>query len=287
MVRRREPGWLEESRLPLNSLTNIAAWDDPEWRAVSRLLGLSQDSGWFHRKAFEWTHCIYGLERLDALGPGRRVLGGAAGPECTLYSLAHRSEFTVATDLYSRGFTDSHAQEANPDFLTRPEKYAPFPYRTQRLIAFPADALALPFESDSFDVVYSLSSSEHFGGHDRAAQGMREMARVLKPGGIACVATEYVLRGPQHNEYFNAADLDHWVIGASPDLRLVEPLDRSEPPQEFFDDPVPLPEDPHHHPHVVLRLGDVMFTSVVLFFEKPRRDALGRVRDKIRLLTSR
>lgn len=277
----------DQSRLPLNSLTNIDAWDDPEWRAVSRLLGLSQDDGWFHRKAFEWTHCIYGLERLHALGPDRRVLGVAAGHECALYYLANRSEITVATDLYRGAFADSHAREADPDFLTEPEKYAPFPYRRERLVPLPADALALPFDAATFDVVYSLSSIEHFGGHDRAAQAIREMARVLKPGGIACVATEYVLRGPQHNEYFDANDLDHWVIGASPDLRLVGPLDRTEPPQKFFDDPVPLPGNPHHHPHVVLQLGDVMFTSVVLFFEKPRRDPVGRVRDKIRSLTAR
>jgi SAM-dependent methyltransferase len=286
-VWRRDPGLFDESRLPLNSLTNIAAWDDPEWRSVSRLLGLSQDEGWYHRKAFEWTHSIYGLERLHALGPDRRVLGVAAGHECTLYYLANRSRLTVATDLYRGGFADSHAQEADPEFLTRPERYAPFPYKRDRLAPLPADALALPFEAESFDVVYSLSSIEHFGGHDQAARGIREMARVLKPGGVACVATEYVLRGPQHNEFFNAADLDHWVIGAAPDLQLVEPLDRTEPPSRFFDDPVPLPDDPYHHPHVVLRLGDAMFTSVVLFFRKTPRDRLGRVRDKVRSLAPR
>ena len=270
--------------LPLNSLTNVAAWDDPEWRGVSRSLGLSQDEGWLHRKAYEWTHCIYGLERLGVLGATRRVLGVAAGHECTLYYLANRSEVTIATDLYAGGFADSHAAEANRDFLTQPEKYAPFPYRSEGLIALPADALALPFDRGSFDVVYSLSSIEHFGGHHRAAEGIREMARVLKPGGICCLATEYVMRGPQHNEYFNASDLDHWVIGASADLRLVGPFDRSEPPQQYFDDPVPLPENPYHHPHVVLRRDDVLFTSVVLFFEK--RGRRRRLVDKVRSLVA-
>jgi SAM-dependent methyltransferase len=283
----RRDGLFDQSTLPLNSLTNVAAWNDPDWRAVSRLLGLSQDEGWFHRKAFEWTHCIDGLERLHALGPDKRVLGVAAGHECTLYYLANRSLVTVATDLYRGGFADSHAQEANPDFLARPQDYAPFPYRTDRLLPLPADALRLPFDDDSFDVVYSLSSIEHFGGHDRAAEAVREMARVLRPGGVACVATEYVLRGPQHDEYFNARDLDHWVIGASGDLRLVEPLDRTEPPQEFFDDPVPLPDDPFHHPHVVLQAGPTMFTSVVLFFEKRHRSAGRRFQDKVRRLTAR
>lgn len=267
--------------LPLNSLTNVHAWRDPEWRAVSRLLALSQDEGWFHRKAFEWTHCVYGLERLNALGPGRRVLGVAAGHECTLYYLANRSEITVATDLYSGGFVDAIAGEADPDFLNNPDRFAPFPYHEDHLLPMPANALALPFASNTFDVVYSLSSIEHFGGHGGAAQGVREMARVLKPGGIACIATEYVLRGPPHHEYFNSADLDRWVIKACPELRLVEPLDLTEPPEEYFADPVPLPDDPLHHPHVVLRLGEVMFTSVVLFFEKRRRNPLRRAAAKI------
>ncbi len=42
------------------------------------------------------------------------------------------------------------------------------------------DALALPFEDARFDVVYSLASIKHWP--DRA-QGIREVFRVLKPGG--------------------------------------------------------------------------------------------------------
>jgi SAM-dependent methyltransferase len=260
--------------LPLSCLCHPRAWDDPDWRSVGRLLGLPQEEGWLHRKAFEWTQCVYGLERMGALGRGRRVLGVAAGHECILYYLANRSDLTVATDLYQGDFTVSLAGEANPDFLTDPEKFAPFVYRQQCLAGLPADALRLPFRAGSFDVVYSLSSIEHFGGHDRAAEAVREMARVLRPGGVACIATEMVLEGGQHPEYFTREDLDHWVIGASTDLALVEPLDETYPPQEYFDDPVLLCEDPLKQPHVVLAVDDWRFTSVVLFFRKRSRAML-------------
>lgn len=46
------------------------------------------------------------------------------------------------------------------------------------------DALALPFEDERFDLVYSIASIKHWP--DRA-QGVREIFRVLKPGGTMVV----------------------------------------------------------------------------------------------------
>ena len=48
--------------------------------------------------------------------------------------------------------------------LTDPASHAPFPYREDRLEVVYADARELPFPDESFDVVFSLSSIEHFGG---------------------------------------------------------------------------------------------------------------------------
>lgn len=60
-----------------------------------------------------------------------------------------------------------------------------------------ADAISLPFESKSFDVLVSLCSIEHFGlgryGDSFDAQGdltgFNEMWRVLKPGGLLIFTT--------------------------------------------------------------------------------------------------
>jgi SAM-dependent methyltransferase len=238
-----------------------------------------------HRKAFEWAQCVYGLERLGALGDNRTALGVGAGHECVLYYLANRTKLTVATDLYRGEFADSLASEANPDFLTDPDKFAPFHYRQACLEALPANGLALPFRAESFDVVYSLSSIEHFGGHDKAAEAVREMARVLRPGGIACIATEFVLSGGQHAEFFTLTDLNHWIIGASAELELVEPLDTTPPPTVYLEDPVRLPDEPLRTPHVVLAADGWLFTSVVLFLRKRRRStALRATASRLRLL---
>lgn len=254
--------------LSLNRMPHPKLWDDPEWRTVGRILGLSQDEGWYHRKAFEWTHCIYGLERLEALGPLATVLGVGAGHECVLYHLANRSRLTVGTDLYSGDFVDSISSEADPEFLTNPQKFAPFRYREEALVGMPADGCRLPFADGTFDVVYSLSSIEHFGGHPAAAQAMAEFGRVLRVGGIACIATELVLSGGPHPEYFTMPEIHEWLIDPS-GLALVEEIDPELPPQQYLDDPVRLPEEVLRTPHLVLEAGGVLFTSLILFLRKP------------------
>lgn len=47
-----------------------------------------------------------------------------------------------------------------------------------------ADVRALPFRDGSFDAIYSMGTIEHF---DETEQAVAEMARVLKPGGVAIV----------------------------------------------------------------------------------------------------
>jgi len=255
-------------RLPLNSVCHPDFWADPEWRTYGRALGLPQDEGWLHRKAWEWTQCAYGLERLGALGPTKWALGVGAGHERVLYYLANRTSLTVATDLYAGDFADSPAEEADKAFLYEPDRFAPFPYYRDRLLGLPADGCYLPFRGGAFDVVYSLSSIEHFGGHERASQAMREMCRILRPGGVACVATELVLEGGPHPAYFSPEDLRDYVIEPS-GMTLVEPLSDLRPPPEMLADPVKLPEEYLRTPHVVLQDGQWKFTSVCLFLIKP------------------
>ena len=52
------------------------------------------------------------------------------------------------------------------------------------LYAAAADVRALPFSDASFDAIYSMGTIEHF---EETEQAVREMARILKPGGHAIV----------------------------------------------------------------------------------------------------
>jgi SAM-dependent methyltransferase len=261
--------------LSLNRVCRPDVWDDADWMALYRALALPPGEARFHRKGFEWTHCVYGFERLGVLGPSCRALGVAAGHEPVLYYLANRTALTVGIDLYSGDFAAGGAEEAAPDILTDPERYAPFPYRREGLALLPADALRLPFRSKSFDVVFSLSSIEHFGGHAAAAHAVREMDRVLRPGGVACIATEYVLEGKDHHEFFNEAQLRDHVLAAAA-LVPVDQLDLRPPPRAFFDDPI-RPPDVLRVPHIVIDVEGTFFTSVVLFLRKPTLSGWARL----------
>ncbi|HZS16118.1 MAG TPA: class I SAM-dependent methyltransferase [Candidatus Dormibacteraeota bacterium] len=252
----------------LNAVCHPDFWSDPEWLQVQRALELPRGDDEQHRKRFEWVQCVFGLERLGVLGPRATVLGVGAGHERVLFYLANRSRLTVATDLYTGAFTDSPAAEADPDFARDPDHYAPFPYRRDHLAVLRADGTRLPFRANAFDAVYSLSSIEHFGGHAAASVAMREMARVLRPGGVACVATELVLAGGEHPEFFTPEALQHHVVEQS-GLVPVERLHHKPLPQELLDEPVWLDGDIYKNPHLVLGRGEHRWTSVVLFLRKP------------------
>ena len=267
LARIPEPDPDTTPRTALNRLCGPDAWADPAWLMVNPALRLPDGDHRYHRKAFEWTHCAYGLEQLGALRGDARVLGVAAGHECLLYYLANRVGRVVAVDLYRGAFSGGLATEADPMFLHAPWTYAPFPYRTDALTPMPADALHLPFADASFDVVFSLSSIEHFGGHGGSARGMREMARVLRSGGVLCVATEWILAGGDDAEFFTPAAFRRHVVD-TPGVALIGDLDETPPAAELVDDPVWVSGDVERTPHLVMGRGPLRWTSVVVFLRR-------------------
>ncbi len=71
-----------------------------------------------------------------------------------------------------------------------------------RLYLEQQDARALTYEDASFDAVYSISVVEHIPGHGDSA-ALREMGRVLRPGGRACLTVPF-----HHRDYGET-----WVAG--------------------------------------------------------------------------
>ncbi len=251
----------------LCELANPAKWDNPEWRAVLRSLGEPAEKMSMHRKAYEFAQTVYGLQRLGRLTSDARVLSVGAGHEKILYWLANRVGFVVATDLYEgRWQADSRAREGDDTVLRRPEEYAPFPYPVEKLAFLKMDGRRLAFRSGTFDVAYSLSSIEHFGGLPGARDAVVEMARVLKPGGMLVLATEYALsERAEGAEVFTAAELRQLVD--HPSLRLVEPIDEGVW-SRYETAPVDLRVNPYQTPHLVVKDGETVFTSVMMFLEK-------------------
>lgn len=249
----------------LCELANPAKWDNPEWVEILTGLGLATDKLSMHRKPYEFAQLIYGCRRLGALRPDSSIVSIGAGHELVLYWLANYAAEVVATDMYEGVWQDIQGREGDPDVLANPDDYAPFAYRKDHLRFMKMDGRHLTFPDSSFDIAYSLSSIEHFGGMEGAAATIREMGRVLKPGGILALATEYVLHGPPHAETFQPAEFTRLID--QPRLELVSPIDTRVYDRYSFT-PIDLYTNPYQSPHMVVRFNDTVFTTVFVFLRK-------------------
>jgi SAM-dependent methyltransferase len=193
------------------------------------------------------------------------VLSVGAGHELVLYWLANHTGRVVATDMYEGVWQQVQGREGDPDVIDRPDEYAPFPYRQDHLVFMKMDGRSLAFRDGVFDIAYSLSSIEHFGGIGGATATIREMARVLRPGGILALATEYVLEGPPHEETFQPDEFRALID--QPTLELVQPIDdRVYDRYEYA--AIDLYKNPYQAPHMVVRFNETVFTTVMVFLRK-------------------
>jgi SAM-dependent methyltransferase len=242
---------------------------DPLWQDLLRQLKPNwQAEGALHRKYWEWGLGLYGLHTLGCIRPDAVALGVGSGIEWPLFYLANRVQRVHATDLYS---VESHFEGPDPTVAANAARVAPFPYRREALLFQRMNALDLRFDDATFDFVFTFSSIEHFGGHAGAALATQEIARVLKPGGIAAIATELIVNGPRHPEFFMPGDLEPCFVGTS-GLQLVEPLDLRID-DELISNPVRFEYPPGFKgdtgPHTSVVCGNLTFTSVEFFLRKP------------------
>src|ERR1700682_4554202 len=134
----------------LCELANPAKWDNPEWLAILRSLGLSDDKATMHRKPYEFAQLVYGCRRLGALRDDSAVISIGAGHELVLYWLANHARRVVATDLYEGAWQDVQGREGDPDVIRKPEDFAPFPYRRDHLVFMKMDGRRLAFRDGTF-----------------------------------------------------------------------------------------------------------------------------------------
>jgi SAM-dependent methyltransferase len=99
---------------------------------------------------------------------GSRVLEAGCGP----------GHFTIAA--HARGYLAEGLDWSEPTVADLRRRYPGIPWHV-------GDVRALKFEDSTFDAVYSPGVCEHFEEGPTAI--LMEMARVLRPGGIALVST--------------------------------------------------------------------------------------------------
>ncbi|HJU35076.1 MAG TPA: methyltransferase domain-containing protein [Nitrososphaera sp.] len=282
------------ARIRLNKLCCIEDWDNHEVKEIIPKLQdmtyynkcqgiLARKPGQVHRKDWEWTMGTIAMKRFGKLNEDSTAIGVGAGKELILFYLAKHLRHLYATDLYNTKDWENFAPE---DFPEDPSKYSPFPYNESALAALRMDGTRLEFPSDTFDIVFSFSSIEHFGGenYSGALKSLREMERVLKPGGIAIVATEYIINNkdpPDHtNQFYNERTIYSHLVDKLDRMKLVEPLDLTIS-QKTLDkgiidaakavdwDTSRVDDDfKKANPYIVIKLGNILVTSIMLVFRK-------------------
>ena len=281
-------------------LCDVREWDDAELlRVLREILPERDPATHVERKVWEFAMLALFLEETGRMNESTEALAVGAGDERIVFWLANRLRRVVATDIYGEG--DFAGREARGSMLDDPAAHAPFPYREDRLEVRWMDARRLEFPDESFDVVFSLSSFEHFGGAADVAAASREMGRVLRPGGHAFVVTEcFVDRHPLNAapvdlavklatlgrkrkraglrsravvvEVFTPRELDRLIVRPS-GLELMQPLDLDLPRSSRVnvtrtDEHGLHPANGGYWPHVLLRASRSTFTSVALPLRK-------------------
>lgn len=157
---------------------------------------------------------ICAFREAGLLAKPHDFLGIGAGNEPTVFYLTRYARRVLATDLY---LAEGWEESANATMLTDPGWHWPFFWRPERLQVAHMNALHLEVPDESFDGIFSSSSIEHFGDHADVARSLDEMYRVLKPGGILSLSTEFRLAGPAPGIpnvlMFTAEDVDQLIVG--------------------------------------------------------------------------
>jgi SAM-dependent methyltransferase len=229
-----------------------------------------------HRKHWEFAQLLCGLEELSAVDPGSLVLSVGAGHEEPVYELTNHVRWVFATDVY--GGTQFGSLEGDGRMLVSPDRFARAPYQRNRLVCQWMDGLDLRYEDGTFDVAFSLSSIEHFGGFHAAQKALQQMARVVRPGGVVAIATECILNGTAGHRgrglaLFTPSEIAALAHSCS-ELELVEPIDFGISPatmskvQPLSEALIEARRHLTDYPAIVFEHRRRQYTSVFLFLRK-------------------
>jgi SAM-dependent methyltransferase len=304
---------MESHTLGYCKLCNLADFRDPDLASVMRdLEGAGSErpdfpKGTEHRKYWEVSMTLRALRDFGAIRDDAEILGVGAGREATIFWLTRCVRRVFATDLYLEEDAWSE-RDSGVGMLVDPVGDINFDWNPRRLVVQHMNGTDLRYDDNSFDGIFSSGSIEHFGELSDIRRSIEEMYRVLKPGGVAGIATEFRLDGPRgvpgtvmfDEDQLRSTVLDGmpWQLGSPLDLSVTEETlateidfktllpDEEEPKKSpgrlqrirgrlggsgrKQQDPPPQ-HLPTPYPHIVLRFEKYVWTSVHLALIKPPR----------------
>jgi ubiquinone/menaquinone biosynthesis C-methylase UbiE len=243
-------------------VADITDWQDQEFQSISSLLGLD---GFKDRKVWEQIQIYRGLLRLDLLQEDVRAIGLGVGQERLMYAFANRCGEVIATDAY-------HSSDRQTAVVNEVYEKNPFPYRRDRLLVRNMDMTTIDYPDNSFDMVWSGRIIENMLSFEDLHQFYREIHRVLKPGGIAALTTEYNMTD-RHSYEPNMLVIDrhwirHWLTAANPLLQGFELLDLPTLELASAEGNEPQPRRTQSKASIPIYSRDIILNSVSLFLRK-------------------
>ncbi len=152
-----------------------------------------------HPYGFSATDLL--LKRIDVTNTTEVLDLGCGAGHTTAYVAKNYDCTITGADISADAIERANALHKNEPFF-------------ERMSFVQADALHLPFDDGKFDVV--LCESVLFFVHDKAA-ALKEMARVLKPGGHLALNEVIVSTGPEQRkiqDYFLRPEFGGFLVNA-------------------------------------------------------------------------
>jgi SAM-dependent methyltransferase len=305
---------MENGKLGYCKVCELADFRAPDLRALIRdmhAIGPENPDfpdGMEHRKAWEISMSTRALRDLGAVRHDAEILGVGAGREATIFWLTRYVRRVFATDLYLDEDAWSE-RDSGAGMMVAPQGDVDFEWNPRRLVVQHMNGTDLRYEDESFDGIFSSGSIEHFGELKDIRRCAEEMYRVLKPGGVAALATEFRLDGPRgipgtvmfDEEQLRSVLLDgmRWELASPLDLsvsdetlateidfksllpdpeeeekprvleRIRERLGRGEQRDDTDEEGPPPQHLPTPYPHIVMRLDERAWTSIHVALIKP------------------
>jgi SAM-dependent methyltransferase len=243
-------------------IADIEDWQDQDFQVTASLLNLPTRD----RKSWEFIQVYNGLQQLGLLNGESSAIGLGVGSEPLIYAFTNVCQQVVATDLYESENWSTAAMTTQAVYQLNP-----FPYQADRLLVQQMDMTQIAYPDQSFDFVWSCCSIEHVNNFQDLHKVYAEIHRVLKPGGIAALTTEYnptELRSYEPNMLFTDRPwIDRWLTGSNPLIQGFEQLD----PIDFSLSPAPENQPKSRRfceGSIQVYTNDIFLNSVAFFLRK-------------------